>query len=48
MSWKIRPNGRNEAPVMFGVAKSSKSPLFDPNENIEEREEQMKITLDTI
>ena len=30
--------------MMFGVAKSS----FDPGENIEEREEQMIITLNTI
>lgn len=46
--WKIRPNGRNEAHVMFGVAKYSKSPSFDTSENIEECEEQVLINLHTI
>lgn len=46
--WKIHPNGGNEAHVMFKVAKYSKSSLFDTGENIEEREEQVIINLNTI
>ena len=41
MIWKMCPSGRNEAPMVVGVAESSKLPLFDLDEDIEERKEQV-------
>lgn len=36
---EISFNGRNKAPMVDGVDKSSKSPLFDYSEKIEEHDE---------
>jgi hypothetical protein len=38
----MHPNGRNEAPIVVVVDKSSKSLLFDVREDIEKCEEQVK------
>lgn len=35
------PNGRNCDLMVVGVDESSKSPMFDPSQDIEENEEQM-------
>lgn len=36
------PNGRNDAPMLVGVAESFKSPMFYFREDIEEHEEQVR------
>lgn len=35
------PNGRNCDLMVVGVDESSKSPMFDPSQDIEKNEEQM-------
>ena len=42
---EMHPSGRNKAPLVVGVAKSSKSLSFDLGEDIEERDEQVEDTL---
>ena len=42
---KMLPSGKNEAPMIVGMAKPSKSPTFDLGEDIEECEEQVRDNL---
>lgn len=41
----MRPNGRNEAPMLVGVAESSKLLSFNLDEDTEERQEQVRANL---
>lgn len=39
--FQMRPSGRNAAPIVVGVAESSKSPTINLGENIEEHEDRL-------